>query len=321
MKFDCLFEAGFKELGVRFFLVSLLPTLMFAMLVAGLYASGAPQHPPSWPLFVASVNAFDVSHWVGLMFAVLLLALASQPLQLLLVRWMEGYWGDGPARSFWRDSLVERQAKRYDSLKIKTEAEGAPTPAQLAIMGEAAHHIAQHFPDRDRLLPTSLGNALRAAEDLATRRYGLDTITLWPRLYLMVSPKLAAALDSARNQLDFSARMAVMLEVSALAAGAMLRSDPSWWWLPPGLALLGWLTYRSCVEAAVAYGAGIQTAVDLHRFDVLKALHIALPKDAATEREAFEKVSDFLRQGIPHDQTYEHSKPDAKANPMLADGV
>jgi hypothetical protein len=59
-----------------------------------------------------------------------------------------------------------------------------------------------YLPKPKRLLPTRLGNALRAAEDRAGQRYGLLTVTILPRLY----PYLSERVRRPCNQLDVAVR-------------------------------------------------------------------------------------------------------------------
>ena len=60
------------------------------------------------------------------------------------------------------------------------------------------------------------------------------------------------------------------------------------------------------MAAAIDYGESIRTAVDLHRFTLLEALHLPLPATLDEERALNAKLSRFLLQGVPLDATYEH---------------
>lgn len=312
MKFDSLFDAGFKEFGFRFFLVAFLPTFMVAMLVVGLDASGAPATAPAWDQARSTLKEFDLAQWTGLVLLVIVIALVTQPFQLALVRILEGYgWPAANTLVVW---LTARQGRRRQALRDAIQIDAAEVSVeQQTAMSEAARRLSTYFPQAHRLLPTALGNALRAAEDLPTLRYGVDAIVVWPRLYPLVSTKLAATIDGARQQLDFLARMSVMFVLAAFISLAYLWH--AWLWAAATVVvflLFAWLAYRGAVEAAVAYGLTVQSAIDLHRFDFLKALHLALPKNAAEEEKIFRRTSEFLRQGLPHRLLYEHPKGEAK---------
>ncbi|WDD93564.1 hypothetical protein Bsp3421_003652 [Burkholderia sp. FERM BP-3421] len=297
MKFDALFDAGFKELGARFFLVAFLPMLVVALVGASLIAAGAPAATPSWRGFVAALDAAALADWAGLLFAVLVLAFVSMPLQDALVRVFEGYWGKlattRPGR--W---CVARQRQARAQLLADMQHDGQPGTADAFALDSAARRFAAHYPaDASRVLPTRLGNALRAAEDLATYRYGLDSIVIWPRLYPYLGDALSGLVDSARNQLDMSVRLVVTFLLCALVSLALLF-DKGWWWLMPiAFAGVARLAYRAAVEAAVAFGAMMNAAIDLRRFDLLDALHLPLPADLADERRRNAALSEFLRQG------------------------
>lgn len=58
------------------------------------------------------------------------------------------------------------------------------------------------LPAPDRLLPTRLGNILRAAEDYAYSRYGLHTFIVWQRLWLLIPEETKKEIREARQKLD-----------------------------------------------------------------------------------------------------------------------
>jgi hypothetical protein len=62
------------------------------------------------------------------------------------------------------------------------------------------------------------------------------------------------------------------------------------------------LSYRAALSAATAYGQAMEAAFDLHRFDLLNALHLPLPADLISEVQANQQLSRFLRQ--PYEYMY-----------------
>lgn len=67
-----------------------------------------------------------------------------------------------------------------------------------------------------------------------------------------------------------------------------------------------WIAYRGAVLAAIAYGESIDTAFDLHRFDLIAALRLPLPADDIEERKAYTALCDYWRQGITTPTHYRH---------------
>jgi hypothetical protein len=130
---------------------------------------------------------------------------------------------------------------------------------------------------------------------------------VWPRLYPLIGEKLAAVLADQRNALDLSARFCVMFLLAAAAGAVILFQHGAWLAVPGAALIMSWLSYRSAIGAAVAYGESIEAAFDLHRFDLLRTLRLPLPCDRETERAANKQLSDFLRQGIPMNFAYVHT--------------
>jgi hypothetical protein len=159
----------------------------------------------------------------------------------------------------------------------------------------AGRRLSTSYPkDIENLLPTRLGNALRAAEDRAGQRYGLDTIVSWPRLYPHLSNSLTGTVNDLRDQFDAAARLCVVLLLATLISAALLVTHGWWLLVPVSTAFLSWVAYRAAVRAATAYGGQLLVAFDLHRFDMLRGLHLPLPPDAKTERKDNERLTTFL---------------------------
>ena len=96
--------------------------------------------------------------------------------------------------------------------------------------------------------------------------------------------------------------------LTGVAALILLGAHGWWVTTAAGLAILAWLSYRAAVNAAIAYGELKETAFDLHRFDLLKALHVPLPPDHKHELELNATVTTFLRHDFPVKLEYEHSE-------------
>ncbi len=84
---------------------------------------------------------------------------------------------------------------------------------------------------------------------------------------------------------------------SATVISVALLAAHGWWLLAAAVALAGTLlSYRAALAAATAYGQALEAAFDLHRFDLLTALHLPLPADLLGELTANQELSRFLRQ-------------------------
>ena len=90
-----------------------------------------------------------------------------------------------------------------------------------------------YFPTRpDDILPTQLGNVMRAAELYSQERYNIDAVLIWPRLQSFLPEGFAGTLQDAKTALD------LMITLSAFC-------------LIFGLPLSLWLGFRADIEFLV----------------------------------------------------------------------
>jgi hypothetical protein len=240
------------QFGPRFNVVSFLPNAALLGLVLVLVASGAPSEAPNLADLKEALKGWSPLAVTGALLGVVVLSLLLHPFQLALVRLLEGYWASSAPGRPLAAIGIELHRRRYERLRSAysrafdesnsvpdepptaewtPDAGVAEDPNRLLMLArwrEARHGAARadivvhdaldrmnDYPARDRLLPTRLGNALRAGEDEAGDRYGLATNTMFPRLYPILSDRFGRLMDDARDQLD------------------MTRQQPSW---PPTFA-------------------------------------------------------------------------------------
>jgi hypothetical protein len=286
-----------SDLGVRFRFVSLLPVAVLALYVLALAWSGAPASSPS--VGRAVMHARHVAGWeaVLLAVAVVVVALIAEPLQVTLVRLLEGYWGQSRAgRLLAAPGIAFHRARRRQLDRAQRRSPGDPVSARAQAAREEAARKLRAYPPESAFLPTMLGNVLRSAEGRAGSRYGLDAIVVWPRLYPLLSDKVTAVLDDLRDQLDLAARFCVVFGIAAVISVAFLAAH-GWWLTAAAITLAGaLLSYRAALAAAAAYGQALEAAFDLHRFDLLTALHLPLPANLTGEVSANQQLSRFLGQ-------------------------
>jgi hypothetical protein len=289
----------------RFGLVSYLPTYAVLWFVLVLVWAGAPGSHVRFKAAWHTASNLGAGPLVLVVVAVGLVALLLHPLQLPLVRLLEGGWpawlGSGRAR--------RRQLRRKGRLR---EAAGKlPQPPAVATEGEvceagiAGTLLRARYPLPDHLVrPTALGNALAAMEDTAGRPYGLDAVVAWPRLYPLLGDRAKAIVDDRRDTMDGLARMSASAAFAAVAAAGLLWRAGWWELLVLVPVLVAALAYHGAVTAARAYGEAVHLCFDLHRFDLYRAQHLELPRDIDGERRLGAALSDLWRQGVPLELTY-----------------
>ncbi|MBB0247028.1 hypothetical protein FNQ90_23620 [Streptomyces alkaliphilus] len=136
-------------------------------------------------------------------------------------------------------------------------------------------------------------------EHSAGRAHGWDAAVAWPRLYPVLRDPARSLVDDARDALDQAIGLATVMSLCAPLSLALLW--PSGWWafltLVPTILAVG--AYRAALRSAATYAVAVHGAFDLHRFDLLRALHLPLPADPAGERALAAALCDLWRQEFP----------------------
>jgi hypothetical protein len=212
------------------------------------------------------------------------------------LRFLEGYWPS------WLDPLRDRLVRRVRDRVGKEQAKwqevapdvqeaGEPDPATARAFQRLDQRLRHRPSAPGQLMPTRLGNVLRAAESRPADKYGLDAVAVWPCLWLILPDSTRQELAGARASLDSA--------VASFIWGALFLVFTPWTILvvPIGLAVsigsvLFWLPSR-----AEAFGDLLEAAFDLHRVALYQQLRWPLPTDPRQEWAEGERLTDFLWRG------------------------
>jgi hypothetical protein len=175
------------------------------------------------------------------------------------------------AKEHWPAAASARREAQWEALL------GVLRAARTAVEVRAR----TEFPSQaDLVLPTRLGNVIRAFEDYPATTYKMDAVALWPRLIASIDKDYASGIDDAKTAFDFflnASFLNVLLAAIILGLGlvhpAQLAS-PSWFalWVLEMAALLavGYTAYVMSIGRAAAWGDTVKSAFDLYRGALLK---------------------------------------------------
>lgn len=196
-----------------------------------------------------------------------------QPLrQVLVARWGRRYRAD---RDRWRDLN-----DNFDSLSADERREYAHLDAELS-----------QLPSLRELMPTQLGNVMKAAELHAWRRYRLASVIVWPRLWLAMPQEARDELAAARRRLDRRIGLFIWSALFTL-----------WSFLSPWVVFVTVVglvvSYRAAVSSATIHGELYRAAFDLYHRDTVCLLGWDLEVvSGPLPREIGEQVTQFLFGG------------------------
>lgn len=206
--------------------------------------------------------------------------------------------------------LEEQKTQRFQALKdtIETEGPDALTEnekmeyrqlySQRLSSDETKELIwliqqLRAMPGKNELMPTNLGNLLRAAERQPLEKYGLDPIICWSRLWLLLPEPVKVELQSARADLDAAARIWLwsLLSLGWTVLGAL-------WIIPLGILSAYFAYYYWAISAAATYGELIEATFDIYRYLLYDSIRWQLPADPNVERRVGKELTSYLQQGF-----------------------
>jgi hypothetical protein len=160
------------------------------------------------------------------------------------------------------DLLVYPELKREEALSMGWQASAPPWTMRRV---DAAAQRLDAYPEDHRLLPTKLGNTLRANEDSLRIADSGDLQGYVMRNYDRISPVLLERHSQSRTRLDMYCSLAFVFGVLAAASVVALWKFPPFH-LPAYLASsalvgLGYLSYVGAVSSARGYGSVLR-AID-----------------------------------------------------------
>ncbi|MCX5317978.1 hypothetical protein [Streptomyces sp. NBC_00154] len=320
MKLSALVGAAGGVLGKRFLLVSYLPTMGCALFLLVLLWAGVPGAALDFDRTWQTAATLGVGEILGLWLVVTLVAVVTHPLQLRLVRLLEGEWPTllSPLRRL----AVHHQESLRRRLGDRMVAIGdPPSPAEVNRVGAAYARWSTLYPPAELTAsPTALGNSLAAMEYYAGFSHGLDVVVTWPRLYPLIEGASKEAVDTHRDALDAACRFSVTAAVTAMTAVGLLWQSGWWLLLPLIPAALSRLSYRGAVQAAMAYGASIDAAIDTYRFALYDKLCLPRPKTPHEERALNDTLCTHWRQRVPLPDALAYSHPQPESRPETATG-
>ncbi|BEL05192.1 hypothetical protein Q0Z83_033830 [Actinoplanes sichuanensis] len=269
--FGSVFTSATGLLDRRFTVNVLLPVLVWAGGLTAVAVSGI-----GWPQALTWWKARDGAEqaWlaVAAVAAVVLLAYVAAGQSMALTRIGEGYWPARLARPG-----VALQRRRRQRLDLRTPG------------GYERRY--REFPvDESDLLPTRLGNVLRAAERYPgdPDRYGLDAVFFWPRLYLVLPADVREQVDRCRGALDravLTAGLAVLFPFAAIPVVVWFGGGWRLWATGAVAAVVvAVLAHRSAIDGALAFGEILRACFDLHRLTLLAQYGLVRPETLEGER-------------------------------------
>lgn len=268
-------------------------------LLAWLSAHGGTA---GWRALETRVGALSGALQAALVVAALLTIIASGALvqrsTLPVLRLLEGYWPKWlPGLVAVRAQLASRQRQRHEYLSEKYQALAGPVMGGQATSGQVERFVeldallARLPTDPNRILPTRLGNVLRAAENRPYDKYRLEAVRCWVPLWLVLPETTRAELADSRDRLDGA--------VEAWIWGAAFVVWAPWaWWAPVvALAVAVAAYYWWILDAARNYADLVEAAFDLHRGELYRALRLGLPQSPAQDLVVGAFVSAYLLRG------------------------
>lgn len=246
---------------------------------------------------LAGTTIAGVTAWVGSVF----LLLFNQT----LIRFLEGYGLLGKLyipREFqlFKYRRLRRRLREIEDDWKERKENGQDIPIETRSRRERIMRtLVECYPDQEiYILPTALGNAIRAFEVYPRVMYGLEGIQGWSRLVAVMPSDYRGAIEEAKVSLDFFVNVFALAGLFGIVffvtAYMYDKVEPSESLLP--LAALGVMAgaYWGAIKTALPWGEVVKAAFDIYHRELAEKLGYELPNDAGKRRDLWTGYSQAI---------------------------
>jgi hypothetical protein len=191
----------------------------------------------------------------------------------------------------------------------------------------SAFQACERFGGGAYIFPTELGNRISALDDYALQRYGIDTATIWNRLWWILPADAKAEVSDARLAMEALVNLAVALLVAGVAVTGwqigVCGPVPDFSGSPcdstrtiafvVGICVLASVVYRGVNFAMEILSIKTTTLIDMYRLAMLQQLGFS-PKTVGEELKIHDGLKQLFTQATALDEHLElvSGKPEPK---------
>ena len=327
-----------KDIGRSYIVSSFLPTALFSAVGLLIFKGFIPKLLSTR---LVEQDVFYASQWFLFVIFTSWLAFGLYSGISSIIQLYEGYsWPSfisKPLKGMTASSLAIRKKNISAVLNIIDSKQSAKdlTLIELIEFGEKQEKARYEYMaieglaplDNQSLLPTRLGNVLRASEIYSMEKYSIPGIMLWPRLLQLLPKELKEQIEEEFNKLTFtinSSLLSYSIGILSLSVGIIRLPCQIWRsitfcsqdkhlnffergfnniapseYLIIGLLFLvvGYIAYCASIPVAQSFGSLIRTSYDLYRFELLRKLNHRLPKSIVEEKGFWQKLTEYMIAG------------------------
>jgi hypothetical protein len=251
----------------------------------------------------------------GILLVITVVAYFLQIFYIKIVKIYEGYWPIRLRQWYIKYMCINFSMKctqqKFKSLVDKMNEEAARENWEnYSLLKERKYY---EYPNKiDCLLPTKLGNVFRATEDYPKTKYDMNIVFWWPKLWNVLPEctrkEINETILSMIALLNFATLLG-LISIFVFIYLGLIKHNIMWqlWMILVFGIFLSYLSYLGAVSQAVNYGILFRSAVDLYRFELLKAMHQPLPENSDSEKELWNKLFNhlyYIKRDLKFD--YEH---------------
>ena len=329
-------ESFIKELGRSYIISSLLPAAFFCLICLMLFQGFIPE---DYFVDLADTNVAVLGQWLLMSIVPIWIGFLLFSSVDWVVKLFEGYYFPSFLKAllnFYNRRRLQKQAKSYYEIqeilkkpvskRTKDDRETFKKNRDTAFQEISELEIETPLP-HNLIMPTRLGNVLKASEIYPQDRYLIESIAVWPRLFSLLPPKFLGDMEEKNNHLMFLINSTFMLYIAGalcivtsvvgniimackganfcdlinsldlVQKGFSATSPLMYGLFSIVLFGFGYVLYRIAVNAAYDFGLFFKTGFDLYRLELIKQLNHQLPKNLEEERNLWLDISKFFNTG------------------------